>query len=74
MGEIVQQIGKRKDEIDPVQRSLEKPDAFSKFASVGKPGAPTTSQKPTRIRTMNWKRGKGRPRIHPPDKRKVHFF
>lgn len=58
-----------KKPIDPVARSLAKPDAFAKPASFAKPGT-----KPTRVRTMDWKRGRGRPRKRPFDKRKVVFF
>ena len=58
---------------DPVQRSIAKPDAFSKPGSfTAKPAA--KSAKPTRIRTMDWKRGRGRPRVRPVDRRKVKFF
>lgn len=57
---------------DPVARSIAKPDAFAKPATIGRPGAPTAKQ--TRVRTMMWKRGRGRPRKTPFDKRKVTFF
>lgn len=57
-------------EVDPVQRSLAKPDAFAKPASFKS----VKSTKPTRIRTMDWKRTRGRPRKRPFDPRKVHFF
>jgi hypothetical protein len=67
----VQQTEKKIE--DPVARSIAKPDAFAKPAIIGKPGAPTNS-KSTRIRTMNWKRGRGRPRKTRPDPRKVKFF
>jgi len=57
--------------IDPVERSIAKPDAFSKPAAFNsKPAA----KGPTRIRTMDWKRGKGRPRKMPFDKRDVKFY
>lgn len=72
----VMTFSKNKHEIDPVERSVAKPDAFSKPAAIGKPGSPT-NQKPTkdtRIRTMDWKRTRGRPRKTPFDKRKVRFF
>jgi len=74
--QIVQQPVK-KPEIDPVERSISKPDAFSKPASFGKPGTATNqkpAQKGTRIRTMNWKRGKGRPRKTARDPRDVQYF
>ena len=58
---------------DPVARSIAKPDAFAKPASIGKPGQPT-NQKTTRVRTMDWKRTRGRPRKTAFDKRKVIFF
>lgn len=57
--------------VDPVARSIAKPDAFMKPGSIGKAGAPTNQ---TRIRPLNWKRTRGRPRIHPKDKRKIDFF
>lgn len=57
--------------IDPVQRSIAKPDAFSKPATLTAKASP---KGPTRIRTMDWKRGRGRPRKTPVDKRKVTFF
>ncbi len=60
----------KKPEVDPVARSIAKPDAFSKPASFSKPG----DQKGTRVRPMSWKRQRGRPRIHPRDKRDVTFF
>lgn len=61
---------------DPVARSIAKPDAFAKPATMGKAGAPTNQKgnKPTRIRTMDWKRGRGRPRKTLRDIRDVHFF
>ncbi len=59
-----------KKPVDPVQRSIAKPDAFSKPATLTAKPAP----KQTRIRTMDWKRGRGRPRKTPVDKRKVTFF
>jgi hypothetical protein len=66
-----------KNPVDPVERSIAKPDAFAKPGSIGKPGR-ATNQKPgtanTRIRTLGWKRGVGRPRLHPKDRRKVDFF
>lgn len=62
----------KKIEEDPVARSIAKPDAFAKPASMGKPGQPTAKQ--TRVRTMDWKRTRGRPRKTPFDKRKVVFF
>jgi hypothetical protein len=57
-------------EVDPVARSIAKPDAFSKPASMGKPGTPTNAN--TRIRTMNFKKSRGRKRR--PDPRNVHYF
>lgn len=58
--------------MDPVARSIAKPDAFAKPATIGKPGQPTAKQ--TRVRTMDWKRGRGRPRKTLRDKRDVKFF
>jgi hypothetical protein len=60
--------------VDPVARSIARPDAFAKPGSIGKPGAATNQKAGTRVRTLSWKRGKGRPRIHPKDKRNVTFF
>lgn len=57
--------------IDPVERSIAKPDAFAKPGTIGKTAA---QSKGTRIRTLGWKRGTGRPRIHPKDKRNVTFY
>jgi hypothetical protein len=62
-----------KPEIDPVERSIAKPDAFAKPGSFGKPGQ-ATNQKGTRIRTMDWKKGRGRPRKTAFDKRDVTFW
>jgi hypothetical protein len=59
--------------VDPVARSIAKPDAFAKPATIGKPGQ-ATNHKPTRIRTMDWKRTRGRPRKKAFDKRAVKFF
>lgn len=56
--------------IDPVERSLSKPNPFAKPGSITK----TAPDKATRMRTLNWKRGRGRPRIHPKDPRNVTFF
>ncbi len=61
----------KKLEIDPVARSIAKPDAFSKPASFNQAKSKNTV---TRIRTMNWKRGKGRPRKTVRDPRDVQFF
>lgn len=58
---------------DPVARSIAKPDAFAKPATIGKPGM-ATNQKPTRLRTMDWKRTRGRPRKRPFDVRDVKYF
>lgn len=64
-----------KPPVDPVARSIAKPDAFSKPASfTGKDKAKSAPSKNTRIRTMDWKRGKGRPRKMPRDPRDVKFF
>lgn len=63
----------KKPEQDPVARSIAKPDAFAKPCSIGKPGQ-ATAKGGTRVRTMSWKRGAGRPRINPVDKRKVKFY
>lgn len=63
-----------KPPIDPVARSVAKPDAFTKPASFDGKNKGKSSPKNTRIRTMDWKRGKGRPRKTAPDYRKVHFF
>ena len=57
---------------DPVARSIARPDAFAKPATIGKPGSPTN--RTTRVRTMDWKRGRGRPRKTPFDKRDVKFY
>jgi len=65
-------ILKKEPEVDPVARSIAKPDAFAKPATMGKPGQPTSKQ--TRVRTMDWKRGRGRPRKTLRDKRDVKFF
>ena len=65
-------IPKKEPEVDPVARSIAKPDAFAKPATMGKPGQPTAKQ--TRVRTMDWKRGRGRPRKTLRDKRDVRFF
>lgn len=59
---------------DPVARSIAKPDAFAKPASIGKPGSPTNQKPNTRVRTMMWKRTIGRPRKTLRDPRKVKFF
>lgn len=59
--------------IDPVQRSIAKPDAFTKPASFNSKKS-TSPAKNTRIRTMDWKRGKGRPRKLPIDVRAVKFY
>ena len=59
-------------EQDPVARSIAKPDAFAKPATMGKMGF--ASSKPTRMRVMGWKRGPGRPRKRPFDKRDVKFY
>lgn len=57
------------DKPDPVARSIAKPDAFAKPAAIGKPGKATSQ---TRVRTMNFKRSRGRKRR--PDLRKVKFW
>ena len=73
MNPVPQHLLKRPEE-DPVARSIAKPDAFAKPATIGKPGAPTNQKPGTRMRTMDWKRGRGRPRKTAFDKRKVKFF
>ena len=70
MNEVVPEV---KKPIDPVERSIAKPDAFAKPASFNAKPA-SKSPKNTRIRTMDWKRTRGRPRKRPFDPRKVHFF
>jgi hypothetical protein len=60
----------KKPEVDPIARSVSKPDAFTKPASFNS----KTAAKQTRVRTMDWKRGKGRPRKRPFDYRAVKFF
>lgn len=59
-----------KPPVDPVARSIAKPDAFAKPATLTAKPAP----KQTRVRTMDWKRGRGRPRKTVVDRRKVRFF
>lgn len=57
--------------VDPVQRSIAKPDAFAKPASLKAKPSPKGQ---TRVRTMDWKRTRGRPRKRPFDPRNVKFF
>lgn len=61
---------KKKEEQDPVARSIAKPHAFAK-AGTDKPSSPT---KGTRFRPMQYKRPPGRPRKKPRDPRKVDFY
>lgn len=61
-------------EEDPVARSMAKPEPFAKPGSIGKAGAPTNKSPTTRVRTLGWKRGRGRPRKSAPDPRNVAFF
>ena len=68
---IVQQPEKKLE--DPVARSMAKPEPFAKPASFNKPVAPKSSPK-TRVRVMDWKRGRGRPRKTARDVRDVKFF
>lgn len=58
--------------LDPVERSIAKPDAFAKPGHMGKAGFATNRS--TRVRPLGWKRGPGRPRKRPFDKRQVKFF
>lgn len=60
-----------KPPVDPVQRSIAKPDAFAKPAAFKAKPSPKANQ---RVRTMDWKRTRGRPRKRPFDPRKIHFF
>lgn len=54
-----------------VERSISRPDAFSKPGSVGKPAA---AKQGTRFRPLAAKRTPGRPRKHRKDPRSVTFY
>jgi hypothetical protein len=56
-----------KPPVDPVARSIARPDAFAK------PGSLATG-KGMRFRPLAVKRPPGRPRKHPEDKRHVTFY
>jgi hypothetical protein len=59
---------------DPVARSIAKHDAFMKPASFkGKAEAKSTA-KPTRVRTMDWKKSKGKVRKKAFDYRAVKYY
>lgn len=61
-------VGKQKHEIDPVARSVAKPDAFTKPGTIG------NQSKPVRFRPLNWKQPRGRPRKHAKDYRDVTYY
>ncbi len=62
------QMQPKKPEVDPVQRSIAKPDAFAKAGSLGKPAASAV----TRVRPLSFRKSRGRRRK--PDPRKVTFY
>lgn len=62
-----------KPPVDPVERSIAKPDAFAKPGAMGKQGF-AKAKGVTRVRALGWKKGPGRPRKRPFDRRAVHFF
>lgn len=54
---------------DPVERSLKKPDACAKFATLGKPSG--SKQTGVRVRAMAWKDSR---RKRKKDPRSVKFY
>ena len=63
-----------KPPVDPVERSIAKPDAFMKPGSIGKSGFAKARTASTRVRPLGWKRGPGRPRKRAIDPRNVKFW
>ena len=60
---------KKPDTVDPVARSIAKPNAFAKPGTMAKPGSTST-----RMRPLTVKRGPGRMRKRKLDPRHVTFF